>query len=395
MEAGARVTRRAALFRLGGALAGGMLATGCGVLVVGGGAGAAGTPSASGTPEATGSPSPQVLWSRTNVAVDALFATGDVLCLGPEAVAAATGVLRWSAGSGVKRPSLVSGAGAGMVLYTGTNADGSDDITALSAVTGRVLWTAPSYVGDPNGGAGPWLTYADGSVYALIGSPGSHQVEIDDVVLALDARTGARKWMATLPPMAMAMAVADGQVYAGAALGSESPSGAVVALDGATGARRWTTAVASPVGALAVTAGVVAGCWDSLIPYGKPLMFGLDATDGRVRWQRDVDLVMPPIAAAGGLVFALDLATGELLAVDAVSGDVRWKQGGGQFPSAPVVAGDAVCVGYRDSVCAYAAKTGQPLWSYPANGINRNLAASDGILFVASEDPYALFALRV
>jgi outer membrane protein assembly factor BamB len=70
--------------------------------------------------------------------------------------------------------------------------------------------------------------------------------------------------------MAMAMAVADGIVYAGSALGSESASGEVVALDGATGGRRWSARVGAPVAALAVTAGVVAGCWDNLVSVGQP-----------------------------------------------------------------------------------------------------------------------------
>ena len=127
-----------------------------------------------------------------------------------------------------------------MVLCGGGNANGADNITALSEATGHLLWTAPADVGNPNNGAGPWLTFADNAVYALIGLPGSHAVYRDDVVLALDGRTGARKWMSRLPPMATAMAVADGIVYAGSALGSPSASGEVVALDGATGARRWS-----------------------------------------------------------------------------------------------------------------------------------------------------------
>jgi hypothetical protein len=124
-----------------------------------------------------------------------------------------------------------------------------------------------------------------------------------------------------LPPMAMAMAVADGIVYAGSALGSQSASGGVVALDGATGARRWSARVGAPVGALVVTAGVVAGCWDNLISVGQPLMFGLNAVDGRVLWQRDLGAVLPIIAAADGLVFALDLASGGLLSAGVLGAD--------------------------------------------------------------------------
>lgn len=283
-----------------------------------------------------------------------------------------------------------------MVLCSGVNANGDDNITALSAATGHLLWSAPAYVGNPNNGAGPWLTFADTAVYALIGLPGSHAVYRDDVVLALDGRTGARKWMSRLPPMAMAMAVADGTVYAGSALGSQSASGEVVALDGATGARRWSTQVGAPVAALAVTAGVVTGCWDNLIPGPQPLMYGLNAVDGRILWQRDLGPVQPVIAAADGLVFAV--ANDGFLAVDALAGTLLWKHtAGGQFPNALAVAGDAVYAGSLNSVQAFSARTGKELWSYPAEGMVTKLAASGGILYAAAgsgDIGFTLYALR-
>jgi outer membrane protein assembly factor BamB len=399
VEAGAAVTRRAAVVRLGGALAGGMMASACGVVRAGNGA------EASGSPVASGSPSPELVWRRPIGGIVSLAVTADTLSLGAdgssgaEALDAATGKPRWSIGSSFKPPSVAFAAGGGMVLCSGTDASGVDSITALNAATGHRLWSAPAYVVNPNNGSGPWLTFADNAVYALIGLPGSHAVYRDDVVLALDGRTGARKWMTRLPPMATAMAVADGIVYAGSALSSQSASGEVVALDGATGGRRWSARVAAPVGALAVTAGVVAGCWDDLIPVGQPLMFGLDANNGRVLWQRDLGGVLSIIAAADGVVFALDLASGGLLAVDAAAGRLVWKHvAGGQYPTAPVVVGDAVCVGYQNSVRAFSARTGRPLWSYPVEGLPRKLAAGSDVLYAAVDglkSGFALYALRV
>jgi outer membrane protein assembly factor BamB len=128
-------------------------------------------------------------------------------------------------------------------------------------------------------------------------------------------------------------------------------------------------------------------------------MFGLDAVDGRVLWQRDLGAVLPIIAAADGLVFALDPANGGLLAVDALAGKLLWKNmAGGQYPSAPAVVGDAVCVGYQSSVQAFSVRTGQQLWSYPAEGLVRMLAASSDVLYAAAYAPNsgaALYALRV
>ena len=390
MDAGAGITRRAALVRFGGALAGGMMASACGALRAGTGAGASGTAVAAGSPE--------LAWRRQISGAETLAVSGDTVILGTEALDAATGKLRWSIGSSFKPPSVAFAAGGGMVLCSGTAASGADNITALSPATGHLLWTAPAYVGNPNGGVGPWLTFAGNSVYALIGLPGSHAVYQDDVVLALDGRTGARKWLTRLPPMAKAMAVADGTVYAGSALGTLSPSGEVVALGGVTGARRWSARVGAPVAALAVTGGVVVGCWDILVMGAQPLMFGLDAADGRILWQRDL-AVRGTIAAADGTVFASDLASGGLLAVDALTGKLLWKHTAREEnPSAPNVAGDAVYVGYLNSVQAFSARTGQPLWSYPTEGLITKLAASGDTLYAAVDAAgraSMLYALRL
>jgi outer membrane protein assembly factor BamB len=336
---------------------------------------------------------PELLW-RSQVGTVSLAVSGDTVILGTEALEAATGKPRWST-----EPHLVAfAAGGGMVLCSGTDASGADNITAVSEATGHLLWTAPAYVGNPNNGAGPWLTFAGTVVYALIGRPGSHTVNLDDVVLALDGRTGARKWMIRLPPMATAMAVADGTVYAGSALGPQSRSGEVVALDGATGARRWSAQVGAPVAALAVTGGVVIGCWDNLVMGAQPLMFGLDAADGRVLWRWNL-AVQARIAAADGVVFASATTNDELMAFDALTGKLLWKHPTiAHYPSAPSVAGDAVYVGYLNSVEALSARTGQQLWSYPIEGLVTKLVASGDILYAAVEGAGpggGLYPLRV
>jgi outer membrane protein assembly factor BamB len=406
VDTGAGVTRRTAFVRLGGALAGGMMASACGVMRTGDGAG---SPTPTGAPPS--SPSAELVWRRQVGGIVSLAVSGGTVSVGAEggtsgaeAFDAATGTPRWSMGNGFEPPSVAFGAGGGMVLCSGVDADGADNITAVSAATGHRLWTAPAYVGNPNGGVGPWLIFADAAIYALIGLPGSHAVYRDDVLLALDGRTGARKWMSRLPPMATAMAVGDGVVYAGSALGSQSATGEVVALDGATGTRRWSVRVGAPVGALAVTGGVVAGCWDDLIASAEPLMYGLNAADGRILWQRNFGAALPVIAAADGLVFAP--ADHGVLAVDALAGTLRWTQTTvGRSPSKLQAAGNAVYAGYENLVQALSARTGRVLWSYPVKGVVTDLAASGGTVgdtvgdtvYVAADAGgvgYTLYALR-
>lgn len=211
MEAGGGLSRRAALVQFGGVLAAGIMASACGVFRAGNGAAASGAPVAPGSlvtpaPPALSRRSPALLWRRQAGGIVSLAVSGDTVSFGAEggstgaeAVDAANGRPLWSLGSSFKPASVAFGAGGGMVLCSGVDANGADNITAVSAATGHLLWTAPAYDGNPNNGSGPWLSFADGAVYALIGLPGSHMVTVDDVVLALDARTGARKWMSRPP----------------------------------------------------------------------------------------------------------------------------------------------------------------------------------------------------
>jgi outer membrane protein assembly factor BamB len=126
-------------------------------------------------------------------------------------------------------------------------------------------------------------------------------------------------------------------------------------------------------------------------------MSGLNAADGRVMWQRDL-AVMPGIAAADGVIFASDFVTGALMAVDALTGKLLWKHAEIEhWPSAPAVAGDAVYVGYLNSMQAFSARTGEQLWNYPAEGLITKLAVGRGILYAAVDaagTASQLYALR-
>ena len=71
---------------------------------------------------------------------------------------------------------------------------------------------------------------------------------------------------------------------------------------------------------------------------------------------------------------------------------------GGQYPTAPAVGGDAVYVGYQNSVQAFSARTGRQLWSYSVEGLPRKLAASSDFVYAAVDglsSGSALYALRV
>jgi outer membrane protein assembly factor BamB len=78
----------------------------------------------------------------------------------------------------------------------------------------------------------------------------------------------------------------------------------------------------------------------------------LDAASGELRWSSDVtggaELVSSPAVAAG--VVYLGDANGVLYAVDAATGEVAWHVNAGSFLSAPAVVGGVIYVGGDDGV---------------------------------------------
>jgi outer membrane protein assembly factor BamB len=289
--------------------------------------------------------------------------------------------------------------------------DGASNVIAVQYATGRVLWThkynSPDY--GPNG-----VTIANGKIYGVTASG----------VFALDAQTGQQVWYNTQLATGqvefnIAPQVANGKVFVSSAL--TVGGGIIYALDAATGATVWSfqTVVDKMGQQLKATAG---GAWDALLigpdnsvyaGIGNPYLslqeaqttpsrelytdsiVKLNQTTGRLEWYyqafpndfHDWDLQISPIytTVAGRPVVLAAGKGGVVFAFDAVSGQVLWKTAVG------------IHNGHDDDDQLALDGTlhlQTPYTLYPGEvgGVETNMAAADGVVYVPVENLPETFA---
>lgn len=131
----------------------------------------------------------------------------------------------------------------------------------------------------------------------------------------------------------------------------------------------------------------------------------VDTRNGRLLWQRLLGhcvAASPAIARTKTTVLFAAMAPspcyrgrGELLAVDAASGRIRWRFLTAPIESSPLVVGDLAIIGARDGrVYALDVETGIVHWRYQTGAaVKGGAAAADGIVFIGSYDGY-VYALQ-
>ena len=210
----------------------------------------------------------------------------------------------------------------------------------------------------------------------------------DGNVYAVDAATGIQKWKyASGGPVPSTPAVADGLVYVG------SYDGKLHALNARTGRAVWkfstsgerrfeakglhgmqprSQTIADPYDVFLSSPVVVQG----LVSFGSGdgNVYALDAASGELRWKFQTgDVVHASPAYADG-AFYFGSWDSFLYAVDASTGKERWRFKGGEdpvmhnqvgFQSSPAVVDGVVYTGCRDSnVYAIDARTGKEKWRF-------------------------------
>jgi len=293
-------------------------------------------------------------------------------------------------------------------------AGGVGTLYALDAKTGKEVWhfdTVPASLwGDPgvNSGGGAWYepTFDDkGSMYFGVGNPvpfpGTTQKPwgasrpgpntYTDSVVKLDAKTGKLQWFHQVtphdvydwdqqdPPMLIESGGRELAISGG-------KSGMVVAVDTQTGKPVWQQPVGTHNGhdkdgllAMHGESSKIKG--GEVFPGKLGGVIAPMATDGKTVF---APVVNHPLTIESGAELGEGSSmTGELVALDAATGKVKWTY---ELPSAafgaPVVVNDVVFVSsYDGSLFALDAKSGGELWvqSLPA-GINAGLVVSGDTL---------------
>ena len=299
----------------------------------------------------------------------------------PPTPAGPSGVERWRFATGDSvYPSPTAADG---IVYVGSDAD---DLYALDTSTGSRRWTFATGADVRSAPA-----VADGTVYV-----GSYNGNL----YAVDAGTGKQRWkLATGEFGSPSPTVTDGVVYVGGrgeivyrfGKGSHNDYGPghVYAVDPGTGKQRWTFTTRSSVEAPPAVAGGVV--------YATTLdgtLYAVDAATGKQRWTFVTGGWARSSPAVGGGVVYVGSTGGNLYALDAATGRQRWKLRTGGEVSSPAVLDGVAYIGSGDgSLYAVDTRTGSQRWTFRIGKPVNSPAVVEGTVYVGSEDGY-LYAVR-
>ncbi|MCK0167108.1 PQQ-like beta-propeller repeat protein [Jannaschia sp. S6380] len=229
-----------------------------------------------------------------------------------------------------------------------------------TSTQGETLWArslVPGYerAGDASGGG---LAVTGGTVFATTGYGELH---------ALDAATGAKRWVQRLDAPITTPKVAGDLVYV------VSRDNRAWAIDAANGRIRWELP-AAPAAAVMATAPAPAVTDRAVIfPFGSGEVLATLRQSGIRVWGANVsgerrgvayndvgDITGDPVVA-GGVVFA-GTSAGRMVALSAASGERRWTADEGAVSPLAVAGGSVFAVTDRAQLIRLNAATGEVLW---------------------------------
>lgn len=211
-------------------------------------------------------------------------------------------------------------------------------------------------------------------------------VSAEGEVVAVDPKKGDIIWNKAPAGALKAPPYVPSPAFSGRRVFFADNTTKLFALDAATGATLWAkTLPARTSTALVVVADMlVLGTEDGYMNW-----IALDSGDVKKRIRlEDGRPYGTPILAAPLLIVLAAGAQGNLIALDAQSGTVKWKQ---RTPKEwttyrPLVTGSAVIVGSEEKdLCAFDRSSGERRWCRSVGQIPRGLGmSSDGIIYVGS-----------
>jgi len=218
----------------------------------------------------------------------------------------------------------------------------------------------------------------------------------DGVMHALNAIMGAEIWSVNLGERIWSSpAVADGRVYVGT-MDNNTTRAYLFALNALTGEKLWQFSPDSAIfSGPTVDDGVV------YLASNDSKLYALNETTGKLKWSfKTVGELRSFPAVVDGVVYIGSAGGGMIYALDAATGSKIWNftlAPGGTFQdSSPAVVGGVVYIGSTDfNVYALDASTGAKKWSFQTgNQVTSSPAVNGGVVYIGSVDGnvYALNA---
>jgi outer membrane protein assembly factor BamB len=213
-----------------------------------------------------------------------------------------------------------------------------------------------------------WTTHAGRAIAAPVGvdSASIYAAGVDRVVRAISIDSGRVRWSFRLTGSVLEGVVrADSSVY----VASARPEGNLLALDARTGRKRWSTRVGAPAGPVSLVGGVL------VLPLRSGDLLGVTPADGVIRWRRRVGYARSGAVPAAGAaliasfdsLFRVSIADGRVLHRRASPGVVlaAWRTVGpliiGATTDSSLVALDAASL-----AAAWRAPLDAPVFATPA-----------------------------
>ena len=261
-------------------------------------------------------------------------------------VAAKAGTLLWRCGTPAGLTSLVPAGGVACAGILNLGPDTKSGIYAINAATGKEAWTL--WGGPLPIIAGPGMVYCAGDLEIA-----------DNGMLAVSTADGKKLWSSVLTtPSATPMAglYKDGTVYAAVPVGVTI---GVAAVSGQTGKERWFAGNPFSPASLAVGAGTVYPGWLTDAELGTGEVTALDAVTGARRWTTSLSGSPSQLAVTGEVVVGI-MSGVATFALEASSGKVLWQSR--RVPTRALAAGNSVVYTSPGPLAARDARTGRYLW---------------------------------
>jgi outer membrane protein assembly factor BamB len=286
-----------------------------------------------------------------------------------------TGALRWTFDTGAPEGSPFSVLDGDQLFVAGSDGHAR----ALDALTGEVVWTSP-----------------DNVLLGIAVVPGEDVLYVgglEPYFVALSKADGSLVWRAdlTAEPSGRSPVYLNGTLYTG------TGDGQILALNGADGSQLWATATGGAfVGSIASHDGLIIGPGGYADAGG--LLFAIDAESGELLWTVEGPEGWAPATGYGDLIIAQGEG-GTWRALSRTDGALVWEFA----PEAPLevggpvsIVGDTAYLTGRDGkVSAVDARTGEGIWDVTLDGeMNYSPAITGGRIYVGtwSSGVYALGA---